>query len=374
MSDPDPGRSALDRGSALLDLGRSDEAVDVLRQAVAAEPDAVEPRCQLALALLRSGENREALQLAESAAAVDPLEEWTHRLRALALMRLGRDKQAVEAAEEAVRLEPDLAVTHEILADARRAAGDRRGARAAAATAIELDPESAGPYVSLSLIDIDEERMADAERHARKALELDPENADALNNLGVALQALGGRDDEARDAFERAARLSPSHKIARENLAASSRAFVNGALALLILSFLVVRGLALTIDPDEAGQRAAGIGMLALAVVLSLFFAYRRRRRLQQPSPGAQELLSRQRWWERIEITRWRPWFLLIPSPIYFLIGLAICVGFAIVRLSPDAPAWSAGDWAVAAVVGLLTAFSGWRSVRYLRRRGWVRF
>ena len=374
MSQPDPGHAALERGAALLDLGRSEEAVGVLRQAVAEEPDALEPRCQLALALLRSAENRDALELAESAAAVDPLEEWPHRLRALALMRLGRHKQAAAAAEEAVRLEPELAVTHEILADALREAGDRRGARAAAETAIEHDPELAGAYLTLSLINIDEERMADAERHARRALELEPENADALNNLGVALLNLGGREDEARDAFERAARLSPTHEVARENLAASSRAFVNGALALLILSFLVVRGLALTIDPDDAGQRAAGIGMLALAVVLSLFFAYRRRRRLEQLSPGAQELLSRQRWWERIEITRWRPWFLLIPSPIYFLIGLAICVGFLITRLSPDAPPWSSGDWAVAAAVALVTVYCGWRSVRYLRRRGWIRF
>ena len=51
----------------------------------------------------------------------------------------------------------------------------------------------------------------------RAALRLRPDFADASNDLGVSLAALG-RDGEALTAFETAVRLNPSLTAARDNL------------------------------------------------------------------------------------------------------------------------------------------------------------
>ena len=64
--------TALERGSALLDLGRAEEAAKEFRAAIAAEPEWPEPRCQLALALLASLEPEDALETVEAAIPLDP--------------------------------------------------------------------------------------------------------------------------------------------------------------------------------------------------------------------------------------------------------------------------------------------------------------
>ncbi|NCY03573.1 MAG: tetratricopeptide repeat protein, partial [Planctomycetia bacterium] len=53
----------------------------------------------------------------------------------------------------------------------------------------------------------------------RQAIAVDPRNADAYNNLGGTLLALGRRQ-EAAQAFEACLRIAPSHPQAAENLRA----------------------------------------------------------------------------------------------------------------------------------------------------------
>jgi len=158
------GSAAWQRADALIELGRHDQAADVLREAIA-------------------------------------------------LAGRGKAKRAVGAAEEAVRLAPEAASAHEVLADARLAVGDHRGAREAAERSRELDPSAPGPH-TLGDVALAQDRFGESEEHYRRALELDPSNHDTLNNLGITMLRWG-RETQARELFERAAQADPRDPVAR---------------------------------------------------------------------------------------------------------------------------------------------------------------
>jgi tetratricopeptide (TPR) repeat protein len=357
--------TASERGVALLDLRRPQEAAEHFRAAIAAEPDWPEPRCQLALALLGMGEPEEALEAAASAISLDPENEWPHRIRALALSALDRDAEAVEAAETAVELEPENPLGHEVLADARHAAGDRRGAREAAETSRELGPERAGPHVTLGDIALEDDAYGEAEAHYRAALALDPEHSHALNNLGVVLLR-SGRKDEAREVFEQVARLDPHADHARENLATSARGYVNGVL-MFVVAYIAFRAIVEAFRDDNPA-----LGLVAGAAAVALFGVawWRRSRRMATLSPGARQLLDDQPWHEKLQIKRWRPWFWLVPSTIWFAIGVLVLIGFVVAGATGGAGRWELGDWLVIAAIAAFTALCGRYARIRLRRRG----
>jgi tetratricopeptide (TPR) repeat protein len=360
----DVATSALARGQALLDVGRPAEAADAFRAAIAAEPEWLEPRCRLALAQLSSGSAREALEAADGAVALDPEEEWPQRLRALALLSLGKKREALTAAEIAVALEPENALAHEVLADVRLGAGDRRGAREAATTARELQPDLPGPHISLGDIALDEDRFPEAEGHYRAALALDAEDTHALNNLGAAL--LGQRrNDEARAVFERVARLDPRAATARRNLATSTRRYVNGAL-MFVVAWIALHA----VGAFSEGDTGAGVTVVALAAGVFAFAMWQRRRRLATLSPGARRLLADQRWYEKIELRRWRPLWWLIPSTVWLVVGTLGLLAFAFAGVTGSASHWGPGDYVVIACVAALTATFGYYARRRLLRRG----
>ena len=360
--------TALAKGRALLDVGRTEEAADAFRAAAAAEPEWPEPRCNLALALLRAGKPEDGLDNATAAAALDPESEWPQRLRAIAFTQLKRPRDAVAAAEEAARLAPEFSIVHEALADARRAARELRGARAAAEEARRLDPDASGPHATLGDICVDEERTWEAAQHYRAALAIDPEDAVVINNLGVAMQALG-EEAEARELYERAARLDPRFEESRENLARTSRSFVNGTLVFLIGSFIGIRAAVYLFAAETLGGRVLAALVL---VALVAFFVIRSRRRLATLSPGARQLLADQKWYERIEITRWRPWFWFIPSTAYFVVCGFATIAWVIGGLTGNAANWQADDFIVIGTAAVLTVIFGYFArLRRMRKGAW---
>lgn len=369
MSAHELAATALAQGRALLDLGRAQEAVERLGDAVAAEPEEPEPRLDLARALLRAGRYEEALAAAEGAIALEPAWEWGHRLRASALARAGRPKQAVPAAREAVRLAGDEPLTHEVLGEVLLDAGDRRGAREAGEAALRLDPASAGAHHILADVDLAEKRLHAAEEHLRAALRLDPEDAMAHNNLGVVLQRTN-RSKEAIACFETAARLDPHLRLARENLGESARALLTGGVTIAILSLPAIQGLRLLLGAEATGDRVVGGALLVAFVAVAAWVAHRGRARSAHLSAATQRVLDDQRWWQRWRVKRWRPWWWLIPSPVWFVLGALLTAAMAAGRFTAEDP-WSVGDWVVIGVVAAATALAGARARGYAREKGW---
>lgn len=244
MSDDELAEAAFVRADALIDLGRHDEALTVVHQALAQDPSDARLLGMASLAHLRLGHNQEAASTAARAIASDPEWDWLHRLRALALAaearrakrdagrRLGR--LAADAAGEATRLAPGDADAYCVLVEAHLAAGDLGAAGFAARRAVELAPDEAGPWVASSQVALAAGDALTAEAAARRALSIDPEDYAALNNVGAALHN-AGRRREAAALFAAAARQDPNADTARENVALTGLVVLRiGALVLLV--------------------------------------------------------------------------------------------------------------------------------------------
>jgi tetratricopeptide (TPR) repeat protein len=144
---PDQVSRHIARAEALAELGRRQQALDVLNELIVAGCEDVRAWRSLAAVYLEVGDGEKALRAADWVVTFDPGDEWGYRLRASALRLLDRPDEAVSAAEQAVELGPDVWQGRATLAAALEATGDlskaAAEARKAAEMAAQLDPESA---------------------------------------------------------------------------------------------------------------------------------------------------------------------------------------------------------------------------------------
>jgi predicted O-linked N-acetylglucosamine transferase (SPINDLY family) len=98
-----------------------------------------------------------------------------------------------------------------------KASGSLGEARSVLEGCVKLSPDEAALRLTLGAILLDAGRAADAERELRRAIALGANSGEAWDNLGLAYR-IEGRDEEALDAFERAAAASPALTPALANL------------------------------------------------------------------------------------------------------------------------------------------------------------
>ena len=211
--------------TALSDLRRFDEAVALLRQTIAIEPENAKAYCQLSRALLGiGGHDAEALAAARSAIAIQPENEWPYRLGSLALSASGQHGDAIAMARTAIRLAPDQPYAHTALARALARSGTHLDeAQAAVTRAIALSPHDIECHMALGAVAMADSRYDDATTAFHQVLALDPDNSAALNELarvqlnqrrfdaGSALAAAAG-------GFADAVRIDPRAQVSRRNL------------------------------------------------------------------------------------------------------------------------------------------------------------
>jgi tetratricopeptide (TPR) repeat protein len=151
MAPPGPAAEQIGRhiarAEALAELGRRQQALDVLNELIAAGSQDIRVWRALAAVYLETGDGEKALRAADWVVTFAPDDEWGHRLRASALRLLERPEEAVAAAEKAVRLGPRVWQSRASLAAALEASGDlskaAAEARRASEMAAQLGPESA---------------------------------------------------------------------------------------------------------------------------------------------------------------------------------------------------------------------------------------
>jgi tetratricopeptide (TPR) repeat protein len=350
---------ALERGFALFDMGRLEEALLHLRRAAAAAPDLSQIHSMIASAELQLGHAKQALQAAEAAVQTGPEEELGHRLRAVALLQLGRKRDARDSALAATRLDPEESSAYVVLASALQATGDEAGAVAAAEHAIELEPESSIAHHALGEVLLEQDRGADAARAFEAALALDPEDAETLNNLAVARLRSYDRFGTGEQ-FETAARLDPRLDVARHNLlhtgpAGRSHAYRRIAVGLLLAGALFA------LDAP-----VAGLVFVGLALIVEVARAVE----LQRVNPPTRALLRDDNRARRFKPARWdwrwptrlRPWWWILlaklPPPILLALNLVLLVP----ALADPVPVWLA-------ILAVWLAINVRRSWRWYRRR-----
>jgi tetratricopeptide (TPR) repeat protein len=208
-------------GLALERLGRLDEADGAYGDAAALARDDARVLLGWGVIALRRGEYAVALERLSRGRAllgakpVPPLWYWA---ATLANAGLDDGEGALQAAEEGAAAHPGNAVLQNNLAVLRELAGDVAGAEAMLRAALAEDPSL--PQISKNLADIlyrngrfDEAREA-YDRAAKLAPDLGDDLYFKLGNI-----AYRRRDHErARASWRRATELNPNHELARTNL------------------------------------------------------------------------------------------------------------------------------------------------------------
>ena len=169
----------IQQGDALLDLGRTAEAegryrvvVDQLR----GTPEA-----------LRPAPPSDPAPVFE---VIEPWRAWTGLARALQIE--GRLDEALELAREVETQRPDVLQTPLLVGDLLRAQGDFDGAQQAYARAVAVAPRSPVPVARQAATYLLSGDLTGAQERFEAALNLDPTNADALLGLAQAYAQAGG--------------------------------------------------------------------------------------------------------------------------------------------------------------------------------------
>jgi spermidine synthase len=182
--DPLDVQAHYNLGTALADLGRSDEALARYREAVRLQPSHAQAQHNLGAALANRGRLDEAIEHFRRAAALAPDRAITQHQLGRALGLAGRDAEALPALREAVRLAPGLA----------EPASDLAWLLATSPDDALRDPEQ-------------------ALRLARRAAELGRGDDPLLFDTLAAALAAAGRFDEAAASASRAVELAGSRDV-----------------------------------------------------------------------------------------------------------------------------------------------------------------
>ena len=208
-------RQTLARYNLALALNRADrigDAIEEMKKTLASDPRG-EARYRLGVMYSRQGEFDAAVRELKAASAADPRSADAH-VALGAVFRARRDwENAERELRRAIAIHPDPA-THYALAQVLQQRGDAAGATAASAEAERLrhrreQDQQASVLTSVGTAKFDGGDYAGSLELFRRAVAASDQYAPAYYQMGRALQRLG-RQQEANEAFARAAALNPS--------------------------------------------------------------------------------------------------------------------------------------------------------------------
>lgn len=186
-------------GVGLVAAGRTDEAIDNYKQALALHPQFFQATSNLAELYLAQGKPDLAEPLYEKLVVIAPGNAVGQYQLGLARLRQGRTAEAVDRFERALRLKPGMASAHARLGDAALARGDWNDAIARYGEAVRREPEARTLFLE-SFAFTATGRGAEAVAALRQALALEPENPVTLARLARLLAAWS--DPALRDGAE----------------------------------------------------------------------------------------------------------------------------------------------------------------------------
>ena len=138
------GKAVGEMAPILFDMGRADEAIDLLRRALREAPDDPEVEQNLALCYLKTGDLTRAGELARDAVRRWPKDPDAHNILGVILLREGNDRGALEQFRKALAFGPNTASAARNLAVVAERLGMIPDACAAWAHLAELSGSGAG--------------------------------------------------------------------------------------------------------------------------------------------------------------------------------------------------------------------------------------
>ena len=227
-----PLDNRVTRARRLHQAGDIDRAEAEYRAVLADYPDHAEAWHLLALAAFQRGRSDEARDLVTQAIRLDPNAAVFHNTAGLADRALGRPADAEAAFRRAVTLDPHFAEPLANLASLLKDLG--RPVEAVGLLTRALDLRQDNPVIAYNLGNARQsaDQLADALAAYDRALALRPDYPEALNNRGWVLLGLGRTDAAATD-LAAALALRPDYPDARVNLghALQRKGYLAAALA-----------------------------------------------------------------------------------------------------------------------------------------------
>jgi tetratricopeptide (TPR) repeat protein len=199
---PDNTTILLNLGIALLQQGKTSEAIAPLRRTVTGENTNPEPHIQLGNALHLTGRHDEAIVCYEAALRISPNVARVHYNLAAALFKAARHSEAAAHYDRALRLEPNLLEAWLGLADVHLETYRYDGAIRVLTAAIAQFPENFEIHYRLGCAYDWQGETAEARKQFNAALELKPADAKARASYAMTL-ALSGDEDAASREIDR---------------------------------------------------------------------------------------------------------------------------------------------------------------------------
>lgn len=187
----------LQAAQALLESGRTDDAVSLLRELCIAQPDAFEPRLTLGRVLYATKALGPALAALEQAHELEPTDTDAQYLLARALVDCGDFAAASALLRPLTSTLPEWAPAWLALADACTGARALDAAEDAYLRALELVPESSIAHYNYGVALEKMGRVDEAIAHYRRALAIEPQFRAAHSNLLFALNRTDAVTPEA---------------------------------------------------------------------------------------------------------------------------------------------------------------------------------
>jgi Flp pilus assembly protein TadD len=179
-------------------------AIDLLRRALAIDPDHARAHAMLALALLGARRLAGAEIEHRLALALDGNEPFCHYAAAAVLRAQRKLDEAWEHCEVALQADSTDADVHVLAAGIRELRGEASEARALLVQALALEPAHAGALTRLARLELDAHRYEEAARYIGEALRARPDDQDAHVVAGLIALVRGdeaGAEDHARFAL-----------------------------------------------------------------------------------------------------------------------------------------------------------------------------
>ena len=198
-------------------LGYAQESVDLLKRAIAVQPDNADTYLHLGIALKAQDLLEEAIAAYRQAIVLRSSYAEAYYNLGNALQEQALLDEAIAAFRQAIAIQPHFALAYYNLGNALKEQDRLEEAITAYRQAIALRPNHAEAYCNLGIALKAQDLLEEAVTAYRQAIEHKLNFAKAYYNLGNALQAQGKRD-AAITAFRQAIALQPDYTIAYNNL------------------------------------------------------------------------------------------------------------------------------------------------------------
>jgi tetratricopeptide (TPR) repeat protein len=211
-------RSYLDAGLQAHHSGRLQDAAAAYRQALLLAPEDGAALNLLGTALLQLGHTEDAVSCLARAARKQRGNAALWGNLGQGYMALGQHGEALESFRKASRIEPNHAQFHVGIAAALALQGKLSEAETLLRRLASRFPKAALVWFNLGCVCRDQNNLEDAISAYRRALQLDPNMIEARNGIGSALHTLL-RFSEAEAEYRACIEAAPDYLAARYNLA-----------------------------------------------------------------------------------------------------------------------------------------------------------